>query len=195
MWQFLTANVILLITALPILVAFLIQIFYRRSILRQESLLLASEARPSVTAPDWEHDTRIAEARRALQRQEAIAAWNDRTVNLLTVAQYVIGGVLAASIVQTFLSPGIVGFLGVLVVVSSVIYQRFRPDVKARNASERTVNFRLLVRRAEDMVFEMKRQNSIEGIQIVRQIISDGLNGIEKSEFGDLNNRNAGGDN
>ena len=39
------------------------------------------------------------------------------------------------------------------------------------------------------MVFEMKRQNSIEGIPMVRQMISDGLNVIEKSEFSDLNNR------
>ncbi len=192
MWQFLTANVIPFVTALPILIALLIQVVYRRSILHQESLLLANEARPTVAGPDWEHDTRIAEARRALQRQEAIVAWNDRTVNCLNVGQYVIGGALATTIVQPFLSPGIVGFLGVLVVISAVIHQRFRPNVKARNASERTVNLHLLLRRAEDMVYEMKRQNSVEGIQLVRQMISDGLNDIEKSEFGESNNQNGG---
>ena len=42
------------------------------------------------------------------------------------------------------------------------------------------------------MVYEMKRQNSVEGIQLVRQMISDGLNDIEKSEFGELNNQNGG---
>jgi hypothetical protein len=192
MWQFLTANVIPFAAALPILIAFLVQVLYKHSIMRQESLLLANEARPSVTTPDWEHDTRIAEARRALQRQDAIAAWNERTVNLLTVGQFIIGGALATWIVQPFLSPGIVGFLGVLVVASSVIHQRFRPDLRARNAAERTVDLRLLVRKAEDMVFEMKRQNSIEGIPMVRQMISDGLNSIEKSEFSDLNNRTGG---
>jgi hypothetical protein len=136
--------------------------------------------------PDWEVDTRLAEARNALRRQHRAARLNRWTANSLTVGQYIIGGLLATSFVQNSLSPSVVGFIGLLVLVSSLIHQRFRPDIKARNAAERAVKLRDLIRRGEDLVFEMKRNGDIAGVQRVRQLVSETLSDIDKAELADL---------
>jgi hypothetical protein len=142
---------------------------------------------PRELEPDWEIDTRLSEARSALRRQETSLAWNRRTMNSLTFSQYVIGGVLASSFVQAQLAKETVGFLGVLVLVSSLIHQRYRPDIKHRNGKQRAADLRAVIRQAEDAVFDARtQQKSFDAIQPIRQLVTNGLNQLEAAELNDL---------
>lgn len=181
------------VSALSVLIALGLQISARLSLKREEPFTIGTEASPNIETTNWEVDTRLSEARRGLERQEEIVQWNNWTINTLTFGQYVIGGVLVMSFIQSLLSPGTIGFLGILIVGSSLIHQRFRPDIKVQSACKRAVRFRQLIRKAEDMIFEMKRRKDIEGVHAVRQMISNGLSEMEKSELDDLTGGNEPG--
>ncbi|MFL6527935.1 MAG: hypothetical protein ACJ8IQ_07555 [Chthoniobacterales bacterium] len=77
---------------------------------------------------------RLQDARDALERQQRLASANRWTSRLLTFGQYIIGGLLASSFVQQALSREFVGVLGLLVLVSSLLYQHFRPDIALRGS-------------------------------------------------------------
>jgi hypothetical protein len=172
-----------LLSALPIAAAALVQLVYKLLVEREQPSPPKSRDRSGV---DWEGDSRLTDAKQSLARQESIAKWNLRTVNSLTFGQYIIGGVLATSFVQTIVSSSAVGFLGVLVLVSSLVHQRYRPDLKARNAKERTVSLKRLVRKAEDLVFELKKKKDEDGLAKVRDLISTELAKVDESELADL---------
>ncbi len=178
-----------LLGALPILFAFIVQFFSRFVVARDKRALAVNTAvvpETRTTAPDWEADTRLSEARVALQRQETTLAWNRRTMNALIFSQYIIGGVLASSFVQTQLAKETVGFLGVLVLVSSLIHQRYRPDIKHRNGKQRASQLRAVIRKAEDAVFDARaHQKGVEAIQPIRELVTDGLNHLESAELDD----------
>jgi hypothetical protein len=80
-------------------------------------------------------------------KKARISAWSS---NLLTVAQYVIGGVLASSFVQESLTPKWVGALGVLVLVASLFKQQFHPEIDAEQARKKSAQSVALVRSTED---------------------------------------------
>jgi hypothetical protein len=130
---------------------------------------------------------RLSDARVALERQSTVAKINRWTSGTLTFGQYVIGGVLASSFVQQSLSREIVGTLGVLVLVSSLVYQHFRPDIQLRGSLGRAHRLRALIRRAEDDLYAMRSQASnAPSVDDFRRSISDALSEIESSELQDL---------
>jgi hypothetical protein len=186
----------LLAAALPVIFALLVQSYSRFAAGRKERVFTINTAlafTPRGAEPDWEADTRLSEARSALRSQETSLAWNRRTMNALTFSQYVIGGVLASSFVQTQLSKEVVGFLGVLVLVSSLIRQRYRPDIKHRNGKQRSAQLRAVIRKAEDAIFEARTQKKdASAISPIRQAISEGLNQLEAAELNDLQDSHNG---
>jgi hypothetical protein len=93
---------------------------------------------------------RIAEAKSTLTNQLSASKWSRRSANLLTIGQYIIGGLLASSFVQESLSPRTVGFLGVLVLLASLIKQRFRPEISAEIAIRKAAELKALIRTTED---------------------------------------------
>ena len=101
-------------------------------------------------------DSRLAELRGELTRYQALAKWNRRAGALLTFGQYVVGGALASSFIQQSLSPNIVGSLGLLVLISSLIHQRVRPDLLENGASQKANILRNLIRTVEDDVFALE---------------------------------------
>ena len=140
---------------------------------------------------DFEADTRLAEARYALGRQETSARWNKWSMHSLVFGQYIVGGVLATSFIQSALSKETVGVLGLLVLVSSLIHQRFRPDLQYRNAKERASLLRVLIRKAEDEIYAIRSSHpDAKTVRIVRQMVSDGLSKIEALELADVTTGN-----
>ncbi len=131
-----------------------------------------------------EKDSRLIEARELLQRQESSAKWNSRAAGSLVFGQYVVGGVLATSFVQQSLSTQTVGLLGVLVLISSLIHQTYRPDVQSRGARERAMRLRKLIRYSEDILFSIRSEiKDAPSIHDVRNIVSRGLTEIEEMEL------------
>lgn len=135
---------------------------------------------------DPTEDSRLSEARRELERQESIARWNARADGSLVFGQYIIGGVLASSFVQQSLLAHVIGILGVLVLLSSLIRQRYRPDLQAQGARHRIFSLRTLIREVEDDLFALRNgQENAPSIYQVRQKVSSGLSKIEETELVD----------
>jgi hypothetical protein len=136
------------------------------------------------TASSPEKDSRVLEAQAELKRQAAIAKWQGRAATSLTFSQYIVGGVLATSFIQENLTQGLVGLMGLLVLVSSLIRQHFRPDLQSRYAKERVVTLRNLIRQAEDGLFAIKNGKSEpEEIHNIRDYVTRTLREIEISEL------------
>jgi hypothetical protein len=95
---------------------------------------------------------RLNEAKEAMDDQSGSARISKISDTLLTVGQYVIGGVLASSFVQESLSPKSVGLLGVLVLVASLVKQQFHPELKAEDARKRASKLQGLIRASEDQL-------------------------------------------
>lgn len=149
------------------------------------------------TAADTERDSRLDEARRYLQRQDTMARWNSRAAASLTFSQYIVGGILATSFVQESLPREVVGFLGLLVLIASLIHHRFRPDIYARCARERAMHLKAMIRRAEDALYTIGAGKAdAASVLKVRKMVSQALAEIEASELQDMEiEREEGGTN
>lgn len=137
-------------------------------------------------------DSRLPEAKNALDRQQSLATRYRFADATLIFGQYIIGGVLASSFIQQSLNPQIIGLMGVLVLVSSLIRQRYRPDLQAAGARSRVAILRGLIRDTEDRIYALEngRENTMKIFEI-REIVSKGLKAVEESELLDLR-KNAG---
>ena len=94
------------------------------------------------------NDSRLPEARGALRRQEQIARWNGRVhFSFLPNTSSVVSWRHLSS---SNLSGHLVGILGVLVLLSSLIRHQYRPDLQAQGARHRAVDLRALIREVED---------------------------------------------
>jgi hypothetical protein len=131
-----------------------------------------------------EVDSRLSEVREILQRQELAEVSAGISNGLIRFGQYVIGGVLATSVAQTNLSTASVTILGVLVLLSTLIHQHYRPDLRALNAKHRVMQLRALIRRAEDQIFEIKTTKAgAPSLYDIRQFVSETLARVEALEL------------
>jgi len=142
--------------------------------------------------PDPETQTRVREARTVLARQENIAEWNRRADSLLTFSQYIVGGVLASSFLQSALAPELIGFLGIVVLASKLIHQHYRPDLSSRGAKHRAIRLKQLIRTAEDGLYAIHAsQKDAPTLLAIRTKMSDGLSEIERAELQDSSRGNS----
>jgi len=154
--------------------------------------LVKGSGTPSVAAPGAgrREETRIDEAVREMSRQERANRWNRWISGVLTTGQYLVGAALASSFIQTALSAYYVGILGLVVLFSQVIQQRFRPDLRAIGAKERATILRQLIRNAEDHLYatEIKRDGA-PSLYDIRALVSRGLSEVERHESEELTSR------
>jgi hypothetical protein len=101
----------------------------------------------------------IERAKKTQQRLSNAFTWSS---NLLTFAQYVVGGVLATSFIQQKLSANLIGFFGLIVLISSIVKQHYRPEVKAKLAIQKTAKLQALIRDSEDKVAQLRAMGTIE---------------------------------
>jgi hypothetical protein len=131
-------------------------------------------------------DSRLNELRDALARQQMVARLNSWADSSLTFGQYIVGGLLASSFIQESLSNQIIGALGVLVLLSSLIRQRYRPDIKAVGAKRRVVLLRSFIREIEDNLYTLNTaQENAPSIYAIRQKVSERLSKFEENELAD----------
>ena len=126
--------VLSLISGFAIIVAALVSVGARQFVSLKVGGLEIDLDRTFEATQDLEKDSRLNEARELLGRQESSAKWNRRANGSLTFGQYILGGVLATSFVQVSLSAQGVSLLGVLVLISSLVHQTYRPDLQARRS-------------------------------------------------------------
>jgi hypothetical protein len=132
-------------------------------------------------------DARLEEIRAELERQQSIAKANRWISRVLIVGQYIIGGLLASAFVQKSLSHELVGALGLFVLFSSLIYQRFRPDVQLRGAMSRSLRLKATIRQAEDDICAIQAgAPDAPSVLELRRKLSSALSEIELSEWSDV---------
>lgn len=141
---------------------------------------------PGEDAP-LEQQVSLDDVRSALKRHQRIAfraLWTDRS---LIFGQVVVGGILTSAFIQESLSKSMIGLLGLVVLVSSLIHQQVRPDLRYRGAIRRVMNLRRLERETENNVLDIK-QNVAGAISVpfLRRDVSKRLSAIEESELEEL---------
>ena len=177
-----------LISALAALVAAIMSFLTSRMRLKHPG----GSATGNESAPDQEDDIRLDEARASLYRQESIAKWSCRAAASLTFSQYVVGGILTSSFVQDALSSKITGFLGLLVLASSLVHHHYRPDIYSREARQRATRLRMLIRTAEDLQYAIEHgKQGTPSRYSIRKMVSDGLAEVEADELRDAEPENA----
>ena len=109
------------------------------------------------------------------------------TNGLLLFGQVVIGGILASAFVQDQMTKPITGLLGLLVLMSSLIHQQVRPDIKQRGSRRRVVQLRELLRETEDGIFDLRRNVPLaKPIEAIRRTVTTQLSRIERGEVEEL---------
>lgn len=93
---------------------------------------------------------RIAEAASTRNEQLRSAKWFNVAANGLIWTNFILGGVLASSFVQASVSPRWAGGLGVLVLIASLVQQKYHPDIDADVAAQKTAQLLTLIRVSED---------------------------------------------
>lgn len=146
--------------------------------------LVAGEPDLNLDQIDFEDHSRLDEIRTLQIRYQRQARRNALSFNLLVFGQYIIGALLASNFIQESVNPKYIGILGVLVLLSSAIQQRFRPDVLSTQAKYRLTKCNQIIRILEDGVFEIKA-GTRKPSQIVslRSLASRGLNDLENHEY------------
>lgn len=133
---------------------------------------------------DLMRDSRLFDLKREFDRNRMIARLSSSAATLLTFSQFVVGGLLASSFIQESLSPNTVGLLGLLVLLSSLINQRYRPDLHATQAKQRMFKARKIIRSVEDDLFAIRNgMDSAKSIFEVREKASTGLSELEDIEI------------
>lgn len=177
-----------LISALAALVAAIMSVLTSRLRLKHLGVTVTEDE----SVPDQVDDIRLDEARTYLYRQESIAKWSCRAAASLTFSQYVVGGILASSLVQNSLSNEITGYLGILVLASSLVHHRYRPDILSREARQRTARLKTLIRAAEDLLYAIEHgKQGAPSLYTIRKSVSEGLADIEADELKDIEPDNA----
>ncbi len=125
-------------------------------------------------------ELRLQEVREALARQQRLASAFRWANTLLTFGQFVIGGVLASSFIQDTLSKQGIGVLGLLVLLSSLVRQHYRPEVQFVGASQRAAWLKSLLRKAEDEISFLVE--GIAGAKPAHEIQRDLSRGLEESD-------------
>jgi hypothetical protein len=95
---------------------------------------------------------RIAEATIQQKRNQITGRILMFSSTVLTATQIVIGTVMTTELIKNLLSPTLVGIMGIAVIVSSSINQKFSPGVGAQIAFQKADLFKALIRDAENKV-------------------------------------------
>ena len=122
---------------------------------------------------------------REIERRQVFSAAS----GLLIFSQFVVGGILASSFVIRTLGENLIGLLGLLVLLSSLINQQFRPDLLRRASSDKLRRLRSLKRKLEDDLYIATRSEVTDSDLIkLRLFTTHALEQIEDAEIQFLNN-------
>ncbi|MBC7879301.1 MAG: hypothetical protein H7Y59_19195 [Anaerolineales bacterium] len=126
---------------------------------------------------------RMIEAKAILQKLKKQAQTSKNLNSYLIIAQFVVGTTLASSFIQQSLPSFVIGILGVVVLVSTVFRQQFRPDVQFSIANAKAQYLEIEIRNVEDEDYKRKRgdANAPTDSKII-SMISKALNKVTKDE-------------
>lgn len=199
LWDFLNAAadqrfwilIAVAITLLAFLMSAMGQVFSTYRIKAKDSKLqdevaklLSGHREADLTEIDFEDITRLDDLRIAQIRYQRLARRSALTFNFLIAGQFIVGALLASSFVQATLTPKYTGVLGVLVLLSSAVQQRFRPDVLAAQAKSRLIKCNCIIRAIEDGVFRIRVADVTPNeLLTLRNFATKGLDDLDRNEL------------
>jgi hypothetical protein len=124
---------------------------------------------------------RLGELGRLLIEQKRAALFFTWISRLLTFIQFIVGALLTTSFVQDTLSKQNIGVFGLIVLISSLLRQYYRPEVQASGARERVFLINNLTRTIEDEVELGKKE-----LPDLIEMLSDGIRRIELSQLSEF---------
>ena len=122
--------------------------------------------------------TRINEAMLSVQRYNRESAIQKLSNNFLVFGQYVVGVALTSSFLQANLTPTWTGVLGLIVLITTAMHQRYRPDIKKRVSDAKVALLRTTIRNVQD---ELATNDNPPINNIIKRITKT-LNRIEIEE-------------
>lgn len=159
----------------------------------QEALtkLVSGDPSAELSYIDFDDHTRLDELKVLQARYQRQASRNSLAFNLLVFVQYVVGAVLATSffskadsVANDGSSFTISGLLGLIVLISTAIQQRYRPDILATQAKNRLTRCGRIIREIENGVFKIKSSfDDAPSIIDLRESASRGIDDLEALEL------------
>src|SRR5215475_12864731 len=107
---------------------------------------------PRISPLDKAIKSRIAEIQTVIKKERFNSRSNGFANGFLVFSQFIIGGLLASSFLKETLPSSIVGWLGLIVLLSSLVRQYYLPEVQSSKAKDRETALKRLVRDAEDQL-------------------------------------------
>ena len=137
-------------------------------------------------------EARIGDLAQYLRRIQSSKLRANVSSNSPAFGQYIVGGILATSFVQENMAEVVVSFLGVLVLVSALIREQFKPDQQKAIASKVELVLKEQQRSVEDQYANLKVLSVDEKMLLkFSQKVSRILNNVEKIEHGLLSELNS----
>ncbi len=156
-------------------------------------LAVARAVTPLAAGPpspqELERELRVAEAKAIQRRQEGASKWFRRMSGALSGGQYLVGAALTSGFIQSSLSPALVGFLGLIVLLSQATRHAYRPDLRAVGAAQRAFRLKEVIRSVEDDLYETGPQPPQSTLHKLRRRITRALAEAERLEAEELATR------
>ncbi|WP_221033180.1 hypothetical protein [Actomonas aquatica] len=147
-------------------------------------LIAAANSADLTPKRDPREEVRLPEVIQLLDDEERRRSLFRYSSASLVIGQFIVGGVLTSSFVTTAFSEHVVGFLGLLVLASSLVSQHFRPDLLHKSSAVKIHRLTSLRRWIEDELYEATR-GEIDDARItkIRRRVSAELSEIEESDL------------
>lgn len=186
-------SILMLFTVMPVVIAFLLlvlqQIFYgsrargRKANLDNLEALLSGDEEVDIGSIDLDALSRLDDLKDLQTRYQRQVSRNSSAFNLLIFSQYVVGAVLATSLLSGNEWAKAKELLGLVVLISTAIHQRFRPDLLATQAKSRLSRCKKLILATEDGILVVQgRVQKGSHILYLRSKASAGMAELEEME-------------
>ncbi|MES0879689.1 hypothetical protein [Roseibium sp. SCP14] len=129
-------------------------------------------------------DTRLSDLRKEFGRSQKLYRMSNVVATLLTFSQFIVGGLLAATVFHEMIPTQTISWLGILVLVSQLIHQKFRPDLLAGMARQRMSTARRFIREIEDKIYLIENEY-IDAPEVfaVRVVATKALANLDEMEL------------
>lgn len=114
-----------------------------------------SEALRSLVSPHL--NARLEEVQNAFRREKRNTGLSNFANGLLVLGQYVVGAVLATTFTRENLNAYITGLLGLSVVITTTLHQRFRPDLSAKISASKASFLYTTIVTAQDQIEKIRK--------------------------------------
>lgn len=125
--------------------------------LGQRTIVGIPENEPSSPTVSLHLSTRLEEVKRVYRREKRNEGLSNFANGLLVLGQYVVGAVLATTFIRENLDALITGLLGLSVVITTTLHQKFRPDLSAKISASKASFLYSTIIKVEDGIEKIRK--------------------------------------